>query len=149
MNVFLYYTIEPVCRHISKHISHQTAVRTETTLPNQFLAPLFFFVLLHSRATVVTGASVNRLSVKHVFSETVKRINAKFWERLPAHYISKTTFSCFSKFKLFDYIYFLVSLTWDNIGVKISSNISSEITHQIHSQKSCILLGRLSTKVDH
>ncbi len=36
------------------------------------------------------------------------------------------------------------------MGVKASNNISSESTHQIHSLKfmySCILLGRVSTKV--
>ncbi len=33
------------------------------------------------------------------------------------------------------------------MGVKISNDISSESTHQIHSKKSCILLGRVSTKV--
>ncbi len=33
------------------------------------------------------------------------------------------------------------------MGVKIANDISSESTYQIHSKKSCILLGRVSTKV--
>ncbi len=33
------------------------------------------------------------------------------------------------------------------MGVEILNDISSDSTHQIHSQKSCILLGRVSTKV--
>ncbi len=33
------------------------------------------------------------------------------------------------------------------MGEKISNDISSESTHHIHFQKSCILLGRVSTKV--
>ena len=32
-------------------------------------------------------------------------------------------------------------------GTKNSNDISSVTTHQIHSEKSCIVLGRISTKV--
>ncbi len=51
------------------------------------------------------------------------------------------------KFLIFFYELFSFSLTWDDIEEKISNNISSESTHQIHSQKSCILIGTVSTKV--
>ena len=51
---------------------------------------------MHSRATVVTQASVVRpsvvcLSAKPIFSEAIQRINVKFWEDYPST-ISPNTF---------------------------------------------------------
>ncbi len=48
----------------------------------------------------------------------------------------------FSIFGLFPFFPF--SLTWDYMGVKVSNDISSENTHQIHSQK--LLYTPTSTK---
>ncbi len=55
-------------------------------------------------------------------------------------YLQTNFFVCFSKFLFYLFIYlqfffFSFSLTWDHMGEKISNDISSESTHQIHSQK--------------
>ncbi len=54
------------------------------------------------------------------------------------------------KFQILDFVnfffFFLVLLTWDHMRIKVSNDISSERTHQICSQMSCILLARVSTK---
>ena len=50
-------------------------------------------------------------------------------------------------FFIFVTFFYWCSFTWDHMGEHISNDIASESTHQIHSQKSCILLGRVSTKV--
>ena len=76
-------------------------------------------------------AGVRRLSssVDIVFSDTTEWFNAKFWGQVPIHHISRPFF--FQNFK------FLI----------FYDHISSESTNHIHSQKSCILLARVSTKV--
>ena len=78
-----------------------------------FSAEDLFLALLYATAqqsTVVTRASVVlpssvrpsvRPSVKPVFPETVKRINAKFWEKLPVHHMSRTFFFQNVKFWIF------------------------------------------------
>ena len=51
------------------------------------------------------------------------------------HHISRSfLFSEFYCFLLF-YDFTWISLTWNHMGVKISNDISSESTHQIHTQK--------------
>ncbi len=63
-------------------------------------------MLLHSRATVVTWASVCPSSVKPVFSEPVMQINAKFGGKVPFHHICRLFFfvlMCFSKYCTFDF----------------------------------------------
>ncbi len=95
---------------------------------------------------------VRRPSVKPVFSETVKRINSKCWEKLPDH-ISRPFFFVlvfnFFYFYMFFFFFFFFSFSslWDHMGVNISNDISSESTRQIYSPKSCIFLGNFYTKV--
>ncbi len=48
-----------------------------------------------SRANAVARASVVRPSVKRVFSETVKQINAKLCGKVAIHYISRLFFPFF------------------------------------------------------
>ncbi len=106
-------------------------------------------MLLHSRATVVTLTSAVRPSsvIRHpsngksVISETIKRINAKFWNQLPVQcppYLKTLGVFLFVKmlnFSIFYDLFFVsFSLTWDH-GRKKSNDISSEITHQIHYPK--------------
>ncbi len=55
-----------------------------------------------------------RPSVKPVFSETIKRINAKFWDKLPVHHIAKLFFFCFQNFKLWSFLRFF--FVFVNIG---------------------------------
>ena len=76
--------------------------------------------------------SVRRPSVD-IFSETVKWIDAKFWRQVPIHHISRSCFVClFSKFYIFYfYLFFFIFV-----------NI---LFHR--TKKSCIPLGRVSTKV--
>ncbi len=40
----------------------------------------------------------------------------------------------------------ILSLTWDHMKVNVSNDFSSEGTHQIHFQKTCIHLWKVSTK---
>ena len=79
-----------------------------------------------------------RPSVKTVFSEPVKHINAKFDGKVSFHHISGSFFFCFVfqnfAFLIF-YDFFSLSLTWDHMGEKISNDISSESAQQICSQK--------------
>ncbi len=64
------------------------------------------------------------------------QINAKFGGKVPFHNISRPFFFCFSKFCIFGFLrIFFVWTTWDHMGEKISSNISSERAQQICSQK--------------
>ena len=73
---------------------------------------------------------VRRPSVKPIFAETAKRINAKFGGKLYLSTISPNIF-----FFNFFLRFFSFSLTWDHMGVKISNDISFESTHQILSPK--------------
>ncbi len=56
------------------------------------------------QASVVRPSVVCRPSVKLIFSEPVKQINAKFSGKVPFHHISRPFFFLFSKFRIF---YFL------------------------------------------
>ncbi len=97
-------------------------------------------MLLHSRASAVTRASVGRRpsvrrlsSIKPVFSETVKRILTPNFHESYLFTISSDNF-LFSKILIFFNDFFSSSLTSGHIRVKIS-NVISESTHQCHSQK--------------
>ncbi len=95
-------------------------------------------MLLHSRATVVTRASV-RPFIKNVFSELIKQINAKFGGKVPFHHISRPFLCLFFKnlvFLIF-YDFFSFSFIWDHMGEQNSSDILSESAH----------LGRVSANV--
>ncbi len=76
-------------------------------------------VLLHSRATVMTRASVvrRRPSVDIFFSDTAKWINAKFWGKIPIHHIPRPFFFVlafqFFSFLIFFTNWFSFSLTLD------------------------------------
>ncbi len=106
---------------------------------------LALFWLLHSRATVVTRASVvvcpsyvvhkNRLVGYHWMNER--------------QILGTGTYPPYLKSIFFNILifFFSFSLTWNHMGEKNSNDISSESTHQIPSQKSRILLGRVTTKV--
>ena len=80
------------------------------------------FVLLHSRATVITLAPVVRPpvvrpSIKPVFSEPVKHINANFGGKVPFHHISRPFFFFF--FQNFAFLIFydcFVCFVFVNIG---------------------------------
>ncbi len=76
-------------------------------------------------------------SVKPVFSEPVKQINAKFGGKVPFHHISRPLFCSFSKFVIFDFFYDFLSfsLTWGHMGEKTLNDILSESAQQIFSQK--------------
>ncbi len=57
-----------------------------------------------SRANAVAQASVvRRSSVKCVFSETVKQINAKFCGKVAIHHISRPFFSVFKNFEFLNF----------------------------------------------
>ena len=88
-------------------------------------------------------------SVKPVFSQTVKPINATFLGKLPVYRISKHFF-VFQNF-LFFYFFFTISFVFFNMGpygrTKITRHLLWKCTEFFHSQKSCILLGRVSTTV--
>ncbi len=56
------------------------------------------------RPSVRPSSIVRRPSVKLMFSEPIKQINAKFGGKVPFHHISRPFFFCFSKFRIF---YFL------------------------------------------
>ncbi len=89
-----------------------------------------------SQAGVRRRSSVRRPSVKPVFSEPVKHIDAKFGGKVPFDHISRPFFFVFQNFAfLIFYDFFSFSLTWDNMGEKTSNDISSESAHQICSQK--------------
>ncbi len=92
-------------------------------------------------------AGVRRPSVKPVFSEPVKHINAKFGGKVPFDHISRPFFFQNFAFCIFLRFFFSFSLTWDHMVEKTSNDIFSESAHQICSTNSCILLGRVSTKV--
>ena len=71
-----------------------------------------------SRANAVVQASVVvviRPSIKHVFSETVKQINAKFCGKVAIHHISRYLhISSFQNFGFLNFSeLFSFSLTWD------------------------------------
>ncbi len=68
------------------------------------------------------------LSIKPIFSETVKRIYGKFCPKEPTYPSYLQTF-----FKKFICFFYFVSWTWDYMRGVFSNNISSESTHQIHS----------------
>ncbi len=86
------------------------------------------FVLLLSRATVVTWASVVRPSVKLILSETTK-----FWEMVPIHHSARSFFFFFSIFFYFWRFFFSFLLTWEHVWEEKKSNgISFESTQQIH-----------------
>ncbi len=84
-------------------------------------------------------SSRGRPSVDILFSETVKWIDTKFYWQVYLHHISKP-FVLFFKILNFWFFTFFFS---DHMGVKISNDIPSQSTYQIHSQKSCILLQSL------
>ncbi len=78
---------------------------------------------------------IRRSSIDIVFSDTTERINAKFLGNVPiisrGHFIFVFQYLKFWIFMLF----FSFSLTYYHMGDKISNDISSESTNQIHSQK--------------
>ncbi len=65
------------------------------------------------------------------FSETLKRMNAKFWGKLPVHHILKHIFFLIFWF-FFHFLHFFFRFV--NMGVKVSIDIS-ERRHQICSPK--------------
>ena len=97
-------------------------------IPRPLFGFLFFLALLDcvSRAIAVAPSSVRPSSIKRVFSETVKGINAKSCGKVAIHHISRPFFPIL---KILDFliltIFFLFSLTWNPMGVKISKRYSS------------------------
>ncbi len=90
---------------------------------------------------------VRSLSVKPVFSELIKQINATFGGSVPFHHISMPFFFQNFAFLIF-YDFFSFSLTWDHMGEKKLPTTSPLKLHKRFTPKnSCILLGRVSTKV--
>ncbi len=71
---------------------------------------IWFLALLCATAqqSYCRHAGVRRPSVKPVFSEPVRYINAKFVGKVPFHHISRPFFFlfCFSKFCIFDFLRF-------------------------------------------
>ena len=91
-------------------------------------------------------SSVVRPSVNPFFSETVKQINAKFDGKVPFHHISRLFFFFFQNFAfLIFYDFFSVLLTWDHMAEKIQTTSPLKVHITCTPQKSCILLGRVST----
>ena len=62
-------------------------------------------------------------SVKHVFSEPIKQINATFGEKVPFHHISKQYFVVIQNFAFLFilHFFFCFSLTWDHVGEKLQT----------------------------
>ena len=95
-------------------------------------------MLLHSRANVVTRASVGSLSIRPSVRPFVKphRVRSELMPNLGKKHlsnISENTF--FSKLYLFFTFFSFVFVNVRPYGNKISRDISSESMHQIHSQK--------------
>ncbi len=78
-------------------------------------------------------SSVRPSSVKPIFSETVKPINAKIWGKLSVHHISRA-FSIFQNFILFLFYYLFHFINMGPHWRKKSNDIPSQSTQQIHSQ---------------
>ncbi len=103
---------------------------------------IFSSALFYCTAKLLSSCSPSsvRPSVrKPRFSETAKRINAKLWEKVLVHHISTPSlFVCFLFFfKFFIFLFFFLHFYFVsvNMGVKISNDIASESTHQIHSPR--------------
>ncbi len=105
-------------------------------------------LLLHSRATVITGASiVCRSSVKPVLSEPVQQINAIFDGKVPFHHISRPFFFFFSQFCIFGFLW--ISFVFVNMGLfgRKNQKTSPLKVHNRITKQLCILLWRVSTKL--
>ncbi len=71
----------------------------------------------------------------------MKGVNVQSGVKVPAHHISRTFF-----FNIFLRFFFSFSRTCDHIGGK-KSTLSLKVQSRFSSQNSCILLGKVSTKV--
>ena len=88
---------------------------------------------------------------KPVFSENVKRITAKCFERYrnlatisPEHFVSLKFYLLFIFTILLCFVFFVFG-NFGPYGRKVSNDIAPESTPQIHSQKLRLLMGRVST----
>ncbi len=84
------------------------------------------------------------LSVKPVFSESVKRIISHFCVRLPFRYIFRQFFLIFPFLNFSELVFFL--FTCDHMGEKFQTSTSTLKVHIRFTKISCILLGMVSTK---
>ncbi len=112
-------------------------------------------MVLRSVRPSVRPSVVDPSSVHPVFSETVKRINAKFNRKLPVHHTPRP-FCCFDfyKFYFFKFIFLWYVLVFTNMGPYGRKKYKATFPLKIHirlppppKKISCILLQRFSTKV--
>ncbi len=68
-----------------------------------------------SRASAVAQAPVVRMSVKRIFSETVKRINARICEKAAIHHTYRPFFSIF-KYSIFEFLNFFIFVNMGSYG---------------------------------
>ena len=92
------------------------------------------------QAGVRRSSSVHHRSVRKTFFLRNHEANKPNFRENYLSTISQNRF-------FFRFFFFFVFANMGPYGRKISNNISSESTHQIYSQKSRILIGRVSTKV--
>ncbi len=145
-----------ICRATSPkdHWSEWPLIRRAIALNYSVVSAL---LCATTQQSYTPGMGVHRMSsvvlCTPVFSKTIKSITAICFERYlatisPKHFFFEFLFiiSFYDPFVLFCFVLFsLFSVTWDHMGEKVSNDIAPEGTPQSHSQRSCILIGRVST----